>query len=227
MVGGPLAVLCRHTGCSLCTRACECVGQDVLQVFGCVSCCLCLIACLDAPLPFLLPIYVCPPAGARSPLLSGAPTRVPCWPPPPPTTSWRCGTWRWSGTQVRLLLLQLPPPPPPLLCVLHVTVAAVLCVFVFCNGGMHSPAGWLTRRLPCSAAPAAAPAEEEAALAPETNALAPDNLPPQLLFVHGGQNDLKEMHWHPQVGGWLLHGWAGSVCAYSCAWHRWLRSIGP
>jgi hypothetical protein len=42
-------------------------------------------------------------------------------------------------------------------------------------------------------------AEEEAALAPESNALAPDNLPPQLLFVHGGQTDLKEMHWHPQV----------------------------
>lgn len=43
-------------------------------------------------------------------------------------------------------------------------------------------------------------AEEEAALAPETNALAPDNLPPQLLFVHSGQTDMKEMHWHPQVG---------------------------
>lgn len=43
-------------------------------------------------------------------------------------------------------------------------------------------------------------AEEEAALAPETNALAPENLPPQLLFVHGGQTDMKEMHWHPQVG---------------------------
>ena len=49
--------------------------------------------------------------------------------------------------------------------------------------------------------------EEEAALAPESNALAPDNLPPQLLFVHSGQTDMKEMHWHPQVclnrGGWV------------------------
>ncbi|KAI7841913.1 hypothetical protein COHA_004441 [Chlorella ohadii] len=43
--------------------------------------------------------------------------------------------------------------------------------------------------------------EEEAALAPESNALAPDNLPPQLLFVHSGQSDMKEMHWHPQARG--------------------------
>ena len=43
--------------------------------------------------------------------------------------------------------------------------------------------------------------EEEAALAPEDNALAPDNLPPQLLFVHSGQSDMKEMHWHPQITG--------------------------
>lgn len=49
--------------------------------------------------------------------------------------------------------------------------------------------------------PAAACAEEEAALAPESNALAPDNLPPQLLFVHSGQSDMKEMHWHPQARG--------------------------
>ncbi|KAI3435911.1 hypothetical protein D9Q98_001969 [Chlorella vulgaris] len=46
--------------------------------------------------------------------------------------------------------------------------------------------------------------EEEAALAPESNALAPDNLPPQLLFVHGGQTDLKEMHWHPQINGLIV-----------------------
>lgn len=46
--------------------------------------------------------------------------------------------------------------------------------------------------------------EEEAALAPETNALAPDNLPPQLLFVHGGQTDMKEMHWHPQINGMMV-----------------------
>ena len=46
--------------------------------------------------------------------------------------------------------------------------------------------------------------EEEAALAPETNALAPENLPAQLLFVHGGQADPKEAHWHPQINGLLV-----------------------
>lgn len=60
-------------------------------------------------------------------------------------------------------------------------------------------------------------AEEEAALAPETNALAPENLPPQLLFVHGGQTDMKEMHWHPQVGG-QAHSGAGGWVGDACVW---------
>ena len=36
------------------------------------------------------------------------------------------------------------------------------------------------------------------------NAEAPEDLPPQLLFVHAGQTDIKEVHWHPQIPGMLL-----------------------
>ena len=46
--------------------------------------------------------------------------------------------------------------------------------------------------------------EEEAALAADTNALAPADLPPQLLFVHSGQHNMKEVHWHPQIPGMLV-----------------------
>lgn len=31
-----------------------------------------------------------------------------------------------------------------------------------------------------------------------------EKLPPQLLFIHQGQTDVKELHWHPQYPGTVL-----------------------
>ena len=46
--------------------------------------------------------------------------------------------------------------------------------------------------------------EEEAALAAQSNALAPADLPAQLLVSHSGQHNMKEAHWHPQIPGMIV-----------------------
>ncbi|XP_058097713.1 protein HEAT STRESS TOLERANT DWD 1-like [Magnolia sinica] len=45
-------------------------------------------------------------------------------------------------------------------------------------------------------------AEFKAKMKEQANA--PQDLPPQLLFVHQGQKDLKELHWHAQIPGMLI-----------------------
>lgn len=45
---------------------------------------------------------------------------------------------------------------------------------------------------------------EDDAEAPDATADDEPEVPPQLLFIHQGQDDIKEVHWHKQIPGVML-----------------------
>jgi len=45
--------------------------------------------------------------------------------------------------------------------------------------------------------------EEEAQFANSKNAELPSSIPPQLMFLHAGQDAIKEVHWHAQIPGMI------------------------
>ena len=48
--------------------------------------------------------------------------------------------------------------------------------------------------------------EQDAAVSSETSATTEkqEDLPVQLLFLHSGQREVRESHWHPQVPGLII-----------------------